>query len=310
MNRISTAASLSLSVVAVVLAALAFLDSRSNSAASDSGSTVVGDDSNETIAKLERDLADLTVKYNDLVSKDTEKKASAKKWAAKKASKTGAKSEGIASGGGEKLEETVALLRERVNTLESAENIHQLAQSGKKQATTKELHGSLATLRDSDADPEDRVAALRTLRGMRKPHHEEFAAMLEEQELGEADLGWPMIEIARDPNLEPELRGEALRNLRGMETKEFREPLLEIFNSQDASEVRTGAFDALAWQMGDTTVRNTLREAANDTQYPDVQARATRLMPKIEWLDRRDQERAATSASGTATATDSAVRKE
>lgn len=116
MNRISTAASLSLSVVAVVLAALAFLDSRSNSAASDSGSTVVGDDSNETIAKLERDLADLTVKYNDLVSKDTEKKASAKKWAAKKASKTGAKSEGIASGGGEKLEETVALLRERVHS--------------------------------------------------------------------------------------------------------------------------------------------------------------------------------------------------
>ena len=294
MSRISSAVSLSLSLAAVGLAGLSFVESRSAAPQAERESASDVDKLSGTVAVLERDLAELSTKYQALASRTAGRKL--------RPEKTRAKSREEAPTP-DHLEETVAALRERLNTLESGEKIHLLAQSGKKKIVQKRLATALESLRNPDVLPEERLEAMQTLRGMRKMNREELASVLEENELEEADLAWPMIELAQDTGVDAQLRGEALRSLAGLRVEEIRQPLMEIFAAEESSEVRIGAFDALAWHMTDPAVRQVLRGAASDSRHPEVQSRATRLAPKLNHFDRQDAARAGETARDPAAGT-------
>ena len=294
MGRISSAVSLSVSTLAVGLAGLSFLESRPAVPAGHREVVSGLEGLPETVAGLERDLADLSARYRTLALRSARGKGRPETTKAHEGSSTS-----------DHLEETVASLRERLNTLESAEKIHLLAQSGRRQVVQKRLMTALDDLRSPDASPEERLEAMETLRAMRKTSYPELALALEENELEEADLAWPMIEIAQDPGVDAHLRGEALRSLAGMKVEEIRQPLMEIFATEESSEVRTGAFDALAWHMADPSVRQALRAAVGDTRHPEVQSRAARLVPKLDHFDRREAARSGEAARDPAAGTSS-----
>ena len=287
MNRILVAVSLSLSVAAIGIAAATLLDSRAAIPLPDVDAQSDNDDLRNRVEALQRELEDLSSKYEDLSRRLGRGKKRAK--VAKTPHRTTSHSV--------PLDDTVAALTERLNALESAETIHRLAQSGREQVASKRLATAFDELRDPDTSAEKRIEAMRNLRNMRKTHRREIAETLAENELKEIDLAWPMIEIAQDFGLDAELRGEALRSLAGMKTPELRQPLTEILSTDPSPEVRTGAFDSLVWHMEDATVREIIRVAAGNAQDPAVQSRATRILPKVDYLDRRDAE--AQSSPGT-----------
>lgn len=155
MGRTTSIVSLSLSMIALGLAGLSLVESRSTSPKPDAAVAADIRSLTDSVARLEADLeaevaenSNLRSKYEALARPGTKGATRSKKIVGDgtgKPAKRGAE--------GEDLEETVALLRERLNALESGETIHLLAQTGKKQVTQKRLRSAVMSLRNHISGP-------------------------------------------------------------------------------------------------------------------------------------------------------------
>jgi hypothetical protein len=204
--------------------------------------------------------------------------------------KAGAKNAELAAAEAGELEEQVAVLTARLASLEDEETIARLAQSGSRQVLERDIRNAFDRVGDPEAEPEERLRALATLRGAGKRHRELMGALMKESELRERDVYLPMLELAQDTTLAPEFRAEVLRHFHGTKIDEMRQPLLDMLATEESPEVRVEALTSLFWHIEDATVRETIRQTGTQDPNEQVQARVQRILPKVEHLDREAAE--------------------
>lgn len=282
MNRLSIALCLSTSIVALVVAGLALLESRSGGTEA-RGTQVQDLHEHQTLLKsLQETVGELKARQDALKLQALKQRTASTETPAQNA-------EEPASGQPGGLQEQVAALTQRLASLEDEENIARLAQSGSKKVAEKEIRNALEQVGDPEADPEARLEALKRLRIAGKDNGAMMKSIMGENEMRERDLYLPMLELARDTTLDAAFRASVVRNFHGSRIEELRQPMLDLLASNDVPEVRKEALTTLFWHLDDATVREAITQASQEDPHEAVQATAKRVLPRVE---HRDQEAA------------------
>ena len=278
MNRLSIALCLSTSIVALVVAGLALLESRSGGTEA-RGTQVQDLHEHQTLLKsLQETVGELKARQDALKLQALKQRTASTETPAQNA-------EEPASGQPGGLQEQVAALTQRLASLEDEENIARLAQSGSKRVAEKEIRNALDQVGDPEAAPEARLAALKRLRIAGKDNGAMMKSIMGENEMRERDLYLPMLELARDTTLDAAFRAGVVRNFHGSRIEELRQPMLDLLASNDVPEVRKEALTTLFWHLDDATVREAITQASQEDPHEAVQATAKRVLPRVEHMD-------------------------
>ena len=179
----------------------------------------------------------------------------------------------------------LAALAERLESLESDENIAELARSGFARAREKEAEDALSLVLDTSRPARERLKAWQ---GLRKGGGKKGQS-------GPPEALQSIIDLARDTNLGPELREEAVKSLRGERSEEVKEPMLNILAEDDDPQVRRRSLEVLMWHGGDPAVLETITAISREDRHEGVQQHAEAILPKVQHFSR---EAAAQSESG------------
>jgi len=176
----------------------------------------------------------------------------------------------------------LAALAERLEILESDENIAELARSGFARARKKEAEDALSLVLDTSRPARERLRAWQSLRkGGGK---------------GKGQSGPPealqsIIDLARDTSLGSELREEAVKSLERERSEEVKEPMLNILADDDDPQVRKRSLDVLMWHGGDPAVLEAITAISREDRHEGVQQRAAAILPKVQHFSRQAEAR-------------------
>jgi HEAT repeat protein len=170
----------------------------------------------------------------------------------------------------------LAALAERLESLESDENIAELARSGFARAREKEAEDALSLVLDTSRPAGER---LRAWQGLRKGGGKKGQS-------GPPEALQSIIDLARDTTLGPELREEAVKSLRGERSEEVKEPMLNILAEDDDPQVRRRSLEVLMWHGGDPAVLETITAISREDRHEGVQQHAEAILPKVQHFSR------------------------
>ena len=176
----------------------------------------------------------------------------------------------------------LAALAERLESLESDENIAELARSGFARAREKEAEDALSLVLDTSRPAGER---LRAWQGLRKGGGKKGQS-------GPPEALQSIIDLARDTTLGPELREEAVKSLRGERSEEVKEPMLNILADDDDPQVRRRSLEVLMWHGGDPAVLETITAISREDRHEGVQQHAAAILPKVQHFAREAEARA------------------
>ncbi|MEC9350464.1 MAG: HEAT repeat domain-containing protein [Planctomycetota bacterium] len=280
MSKLSMAICLSLSIVSLGMAGFALLQSTPGDGSSRSDEEL-GNTSVEAIQEI-RELASNLRGTEEELRLRVEKLESL----AARSLKGGKKGKaGAGDGAGDPdLAADIAALAERLEILESDENIAELARSGFARARKKETEDAFSLVLDTSQPARERLRAWQSLRkGGGK---------------GKGQSGPPealqsIIDLARDTTLGPELREEAVKSLRGERSEEVKEPMLNILAEDDDPQVRRRSLEVLMWHGGDPAVLETITAISREDRHEGVQQHAAAILPKVQHFSREAEAGAA-----------------
>ena len=273
MSKLSMAICLSLSIVSLGMAGFALLQSTPGDGSSRSDEEL-GNTSVEAIQEI-RELASNLRGTEEELRLRVEKLESL----AARSLKGGKKGKaGAGDGAGDPdLAADIAALAERLEILESDENIAELARSGFARARKQETEDALSQVLDTSQPARERLRAWQSLRkGGGK---------------GKGQSGPPealqsIIDLARDTTLGPELREEAVKSLRGERSEEVKEPMLNILAEDDDPQVRRRSLEVLMWHGGDPAVLEAITAISREDRHEGVQQHAEAILPKVQHFAR------------------------
>ena len=277
MSKLPVAICLSLSVLAAGMAGFALLQ-----IGSDVGSTqsaISGDSSPDETARELKKLASALREETEELRLRIEKLEGG----TPAVSKIGEEEKTPASAADSNLAADIAALAERLDSLESDENIAELARSGFARARKKETEEALDLVLDTSRPARERLRAWQSLRkGGGK---------------GKGQSGPPealqsIIDLAQDTTLGPELREEAVKSLRGERSEEVKEPMLNILADDDDPQVRRRSLEVLMWHGGDPAVIETITALSREDRHEGVQQHAAAILPKVQHFAREAEARA------------------
>ena len=273
MSKLSMAVCLSLSIVSLGMAGFAFLQSTRGDGSFRSEDTIGNaraeavQEIRELASNLRGDAEELRLRVEKLESIATFSLKPGKK------GKAGTGDEA----GDPDLAADIAALAERLDSLESDENIAELARSGFARARKKETEEDLGLVLDTSQPARERLRAWQSLRkGGGK---------------GKGQSGPPealqsIIDLAQDTTLGPELREEAVKSLRGERSEEVKEPMLNILADDDDPQVRRRSLEVLMWHGGDPAVLETITAISREDRHEGVQQHAEAILPKVQHFSR------------------------
>ncbi len=169
---------------------------------------------------------------------------------------------------------SLAALEARLATLEDAEHIAQLAQSGRRKLRTKNALSTLAHLFEEDLSADERTARLKEFwqnRGRIEP-------LLEESGLDEGDAVLPVMELARDQSLDEGVRTRLLAEIDEYKVDELRQPLVDLLATDGSARLRQQAVRNLMGHAGDIEVQNAILRASRDDPSEEVRGTAQRRL--------------------------------
>lgn len=189
------------------------------------------------------------------------------------------------------LEGKLSALAARLDSLEDAENIAQLAQSGRDELLKKRISAALDPFRDpyGDATPDSKLAGLKEIRGFWFTNQGELTAAMKDSELEWKDFYLGMVPLAQDATLDPEFRADVLRNMAGSRDREIRAPLIQLLAFGETPEIRQASIDVLLWHLDDAEVRRALLQAQQDPAE-GVRKHIQANLPKVQHFERRAAE--------------------
>ena len=279
MSKLSMAVCLSLSIVSLGMAGFALLQSTPGDGSSRSDEEL-GNTSAEAIQEI-RELASNLRGTEEELRLRVEKLESL----AARSLKGGKKGKAVAGSGDPDLAADIAALAERLEILESDENIAELARSGFARARKQETEDALSQVLDTSQPARERLRAWQSLRkgGGKKGQS------------GPPEALQSIIDLARDTTLGPELREEAVKSLRGERSEEVKEPMLNILAEDDDPQVRRRSLEVLMWHGGDPAVLEAITAISREDRHEGVQQHAEAILPKVQHFSR---EAAAQSGRG------------
>jgi len=197
--------------------------------------------------------------------------------------KGGKKGKADAGAGDPDLAADIAALAERLEILESDENIAELARSGFARARKQETEDALSLVLDASQPARERLRAWQSLRkgGGKKGQS------------GPPEALQSIIDLAQDTTLGPELREEAVKSLRGERSDEVKEPMLNILAEDDDPQVRRRSLEVLMWHGGDPAVLETITAISREDRHEGVQQHAEAILPKVQHFAREAEAGAA-----------------
>jgi len=279
MSKLSMAVCLSLSIVSLGMAGFALLQSTRGDESSRSEDTIGNaraeavQEIRELASNLRGDAEELRLRIEKLESIAV---------LASKGEKKGKAGTGAETGDPD-LAADIAALAERLDSLESDENIAELARSGFARARKKETEEDLGLVLDTSQPARERLRAWQSLRkGGGK---------------GKGQSGPPealqsIIDLAQDTTLGPELREEAVKSLRGERSEEVKEPMLNILADDDDPQVRRRSLEVLMWHGGDPAVLETITAISREDRHEGVQQHAAAILPKVQHFSREAEAQA------------------
>ena len=278
MSKLSMAVCLSLSIVSLGMAGFALLQSTQGDGPSRSDEVIentsaeAAQEIRELAANLRGDAEELRLRIEKLES------------IAARSLKGGKKGKAVVGSGDPDLAADIAALAERLEILESDENIAELARSGFARARKKETEDAFSLVLDTSQPARERLRAWQSLRkGGGK---------------GKGQSGPPealqsIIDLAQDTTLGPELREEAVKSLRGERSDEVKEPMLNILAEDDDPQVRRRSLEVLMWHGGDPAVLETITAISREDRHEGVQQHAEAILPKVQHFAREAEAGAA-----------------
>ena len=277
MSKLSMAVCLSLSIVSLGMAGFALLQSAPGDGSSrsdeviDSTRVEAVQEIRELASNLRADAEELRLRVEKLES------------IAALSLKSGKKGKADAGDGDPDLAADIAALAERLDSLESDENIAELARSGFARARKKETEEAFDLVLDTSQPARERLRAWQSLRrGGGK---------------GKGQSGPPealqsIIDLAQDTTLGPELREEAVKSLSGERSAEVKEPMLNILADDDDPQVRRRSLEVLMWHGGDPAVLETITAISREDRHEGVQQHAAAILPKVQHFSREAEAQA------------------
>jgi len=279
MSKLSMAVCLSLSIVSLGMAGFALLQSAPGDGSSrsdeviDSTRVEAVQEIRELASNLRADAEELRLRIEKLES------------IAVLSSKDGKKGKAVTGDetGDPDLAADIAALAERLDSLESDENIAELARSGFARVRKKETEEAFDLVLDTSQPARERLKAWQSLRrGGGK---------------GKGQSGPPealqsIIDLAQDTTLGPELREEAVKSLRGERSEEVKEPMLNILADDDDPQVRRRSLEVLMWHGGDPAVLETITAISREDRHEGVQQHAAAILPKVQHFSREAEAQA------------------
>ena len=277
MSKLSMAVCLSLSIVSLGMAGFALLQSTPGDRSSrsdeviDSTRVEAVQEIRELASNLRADAEELRLRVEKLES------------IAARSLKSGKKGKADAGDGDPDLAADIAALAERLDSLESDENIAELARSGFARVRKKETEEAFDLVLDTSQPARERLKAWQSLRrGGGK---------------GKGQSGPPealqsIIDLAQDTTLGPELREEAVKSLRGERSEEVKEPMLNILADDDDPQVRRRSLEVLMWHGGDPAVLETITAISREDRHEGVQQHAAAILPKVQHFSREAEAQA------------------
>ncbi len=277
MSKLSMAVCLSLSIVSLGMAGLALLQSTPGDGSSRSDEVIentsaeAAQEIRELAANLRGDAEELRLRVEKLES------------IAARSLKSGKKGKADAGDGDPDLAADIAALAERLDSLESDENIAELARSGFARVRKKETEEAFDLVLDTSQPARERLKAWQSLRrGGGK---------------GKGQSGPPealqsIIDLAQDTTLGPELREEAVKSLSGERSAEVKEPMLNILADDDDPQVRRRSLEVLMWHGGDPAVLETITAISREDRHEGVQRHAAAILPKVQHFSREAEAQA------------------
>ncbi len=279
MSKLSMAVCLSLSIVSLGMAGFALLQSAPGDGSSRSDEVIDNtrveavQEIRELASNLRADAEELRLRVEKLESIAARSLKGGKKGKA-----------GAGDGAGDPdLAADIAALAERLDSLESDENIAELARSGFARVRKKETEEALDLVLDTSQPATERLKAWQSLRrGGGK---------------GKGQSGPPealqsIIDLAQDTTLGPELREEAVKSLRGERSAEVKEPMLNILADDDDPQVRRRSLEVLMWHGGDPAVLETITAISREDRHEGVQQHAAAILPKVQHFSREAEAQA------------------
>ena len=277
MSKLSMAVCLSLSIVSLGMAGFALLQSTPGDRSSRSDEVIDNtrveavQEIRELASNLRADAEELRLRVEKLES------------IAARSLKSGKKGKADAGDGDPDLAADIAALAERLDSLESDENIAELARSGFARVRKKETEEAFDLVLDTSQPARERLKAWQSLRrGGGK---------------GKGQSGPPealqsIIDLAQDTTLGPELREEAVKSLRGERSEEVKEPMLNILADDDDPQVRRRSLEVLMWHGGDPAVLETITAISREDRHEGVQQHAAAILPKVQHFSREAEAQA------------------
>ena len=270
MSKLSMAVCLSLSIVSLGMAGFALLQSTQGDGPSRSDEVIentsaeAAQEIRELAANLRGDAEELRLRIEKLES------------IAARSLKGGKKGKAVAGSGDPDLAADIAALAERLEILESDENIAELARSGFARARKQETEDALSQVLDTSQPARERLRAWQSLRkgGGKKGQS------------GPPEALQSIIDLAQDTTLGPELREEAVKSLRGERSEEVKEPMLNILAEDDDPQVRRRSLEVLMWHGGDPAVLETITAISREDRHEGVQQHAAAILPKVQHFAR------------------------
>ena len=277
MSKLSMAVCLSLSIVSLGMAGFALLQSTQGDGPSRSDEVIentsaeAAQEIRELAANLRGDAEELRLRIEKLES------------IAARSLKGGKKGKAVAGSGDPDLAADIAALAERLEILESDENIAELARSGFARARKQETEDALSLVLDASQPARERLRAWQSLRkgGGKKGQS------------GPPEALQSIIDLAQDTTLGPELREEAVKSLRGERSEEVKEPMLNILADDDDPQVRRRSLEVLMWHGGDQAVLETITAISREDRHEGVQQHAEAILPKVQHFAREAEAGAA-----------------
>ena len=278
MSKLPVAICLSLSVLAAGMAGFALLQTGSD--VDSTQSAISGDSSPDETARELKKLASALREEAEELRLRIEKLEGG----TPAVSKIGEEEKTPSVADDSNLAADIAALAERLDSLESDENIAELARSGFARAREKEAEEALNLVLDTSQPARDRLKAWQSLRRMAG------------KSKGKGQSGPPealqsIIDLARDTALGPELREEAVKTLRGERSEEVKQPMLDILADDTDPRVRMRSLEVLMWHGEDPAVLETITAISREDRHEEVQQHAAGMMPKVQYFVRENAER-------------------
>ena len=270
MSKLPVAICLSLSILAAGMAGFALLQT-----GSDVGSTqsaISGDSSPGETAREIKGLAfalrgeaeELRLRIEKLEGTEV-------------ASEGGKEAKAPAVADDSNLAADIAALAERLDSLESDENIAELARSGFARARKKEAEEALNLVLDRSQPAKQRLKAWQGIRKTKQDTPPEAVQSI--------------LDLARDTTIDPEIRADVVKSFRGERSEEIRQPMLDILADDEEPGVRMRSLEVLMYHAADPGVLETITAISRGDRHAEVRRHAAGIMPKVQYFSQQPPRR-------------------